>query len=127
MKLLVVDDNPINQKFLFYSLKKHFDIEIANNGLEAVKVLEEKHFDVVLMDLSMPFMDGAEATLVIRESVNHRNRNIPIIFVTTNDFEHERLRCMQNGADDYLIKPIDIELLLKSIDFHIKEKQEIFQ
>ncbi len=126
MKLLVVDDNPINQKFLFYSLKKHFDIEIANNGLEAVNMLEDNHFDVVLMDLSMPFMDGAEATLVIRESVNHRNRHIPIIFVTTNDFEHERIRCMQNGADDYLIKPIDIEQLLKSIDFHIKEKQEIF-
>jgi len=126
VKLLVVDDNPINQKFLFYSLKKHFDIEMANNGLEAVKVLEDKLFDVVLMDLSMPYMDGAEATLVIRESENQRNRNIPIIFVTTNDFEHERIRCMQSGADDYLIKPIDIEQLLKSIDFHIKEKQEIF-
>lgn len=126
MKLLVVDDNPINQKFLFYSLKKYFDIEIANNGLEAVKVIDESHFDVVLMDLSMPFMDGAEATRVIRESSYHRNKHIPIIFVTTNDFEHERLRCMNNGADDYLIKPIDIDLLLKAIDFHIKEKQEIF-
>lgn len=126
MKLLVVDDNPINQKFLFYSLKKHFDIAIANNGLEAVKVLDESQFDVVLMDLSMPYMDGAEATRVIRQSELHRNKSIPIIFVTTNDFEHERERCFENGADDYLIKPIDIDKLLKSIDYHVKEKQENF-
>lgn len=126
MKLLVVDDNPINQKFLFYSLKKHFEIEIANNGLEAVKVLDESQFDVVLMDLSMPFMDGAEATRVIRQSDSHRNKSIPIIFVTTNDFEHERERCYESGGDDYMIKPIDIDKLLKSIDYHVKEKQGNF-
>lgn len=124
VKLLVVDDNPINQKFLFYSLRKFYDIEIANNGLEAVKILDEQNFDVVLMDLTMPYMDGAEATHIIRESTSHRNKQIPIIFVTTNDFEHERVRCLANGADDYLIKPIDTEELLKTIKFHIKEKQE---
>jgi CheY-like chemotaxis protein len=125
VKLLVVDDNPINQKFLFYSLKKFFDIELANDGLEAVKILDEQSFDVVLMDLMMPIMDGAEATLHIRESDNHRNKYIPIIFVTTNDFEGERLRCIGNGADDYLIKPIDIDHLRTTIDFHLKQKQEI--
>ncbi len=124
MKLLVVDDNPINQKFLFYSLRKYYDIETANNGLEAVNMLEKDLFDVVLMDLSMPVMDGAEATLQIRESISHRNKNIPIIFVTTNDFDHERVRCMGNGADDYLIKPIDIEKLLSTIDYHLKQKEE---
>lgn len=124
MKLLVVDDNPINQKFLFYSLRKYYDIETANNGLEAVIMLEKDLFDVVLMDLSMPVMDGAEATLQIRESFSHRNKNIPIIFVTTNDFDHERVRCMENGADDYLIKPIDIEKLLSTINYHLKQKEE---
>ena len=98
MKLLVVDDNPINQKFLFYSLRKYYDIETANNGLEAVNMLEKDLFDVVLMDLSMPVMDGAEATL--------------------------QVRCMGNGADDYLIKPIDIEKLLSTIDYHLKQKEE---
>lgn len=125
MKLLIVDDNPINQKFLYYSLKKYYEIETANNGLEAVNTLEERKFDVVLMDLSMPVMDGAEATLQIRESISFRNKHIPIIFVTTNDFEHERIRCIENGGDDYLIKPIDIEELLTTIEFHIKQKQEI--
>jgi CheY-like chemotaxis protein len=124
VKLLVVDDNPINQKFLYYSLKKYFEIETADNGLEAVNMLESDLFDVVLMDLSMPVMDGAEATRQIRESLKHRNKHIPIIFVTTNDFEHERIRCMGNGADDYLIKPIDLEKLLSTINFQVKQKEE---
>ena len=124
MKLLIVDDNPINQKFLYYSLKKYYEIETANNGLEAVNILNKDDFDIVLMDLSMPVMDGAEATKKIRESLRFRNKHIPVIFVTTNDFEHERLRCIENGGDDYLIKPIDIDELLKTIDFHIQKKQD---
>lgn len=125
MKLLIVDDNPINQKFLYYSLKKYYEIETADNGLEAVKILEQKNFDLVLMDLSMPVMDGAEATLQIRKSINAMNKHIPIIFVTTNDFEHERVRCMENGGSDYLIKPIDIDELLKSIDIQLNPSQNV--
>ena len=127
MKLLVVDDNLINQKFLFYSLKNIFEIEFANNGLEAVNILNNKSFDVVLMDLMMPIMDGAEATLLIRESDHHRNKHIPIIFVTTNDFENDRIHCMKSGADDYLIKPINIDNLLTTIDFHLKQKKEFLK
>jgi CheY-like chemotaxis protein len=125
VKVLVVDDNPINQKFLFYSLKKYYEIETADNGLEAVEKLEDKSFDVVLMDLLMPVMDGAEATLRIRASENSRNKHIPIIFVTTNDFEHDRIRCLGNGGDDYLIKPVDINELLVSINFHLNLKQPL--
>ena len=125
MKLLIVDDNLINQKFLYYSLKKYFDIESVNNGLEAVDLLEKQDFDIVLMDLTMPVMDGADATWQIRESARSRNKHIPIIFVTTNDFEHERIRCMESGADDYLIKPVDTEELLKTIDFHINQKTKL--
>jgi DNA-binding response OmpR family regulator len=119
MKLLIVDDNPINQKYLFYSLKKYYDIETADNGLEAVEIMEQKKFDIVLMDLVMPFMDGAEATLRIRESKNFRNKEVPIIFVTTNDHEHERIRCIKNGGNDYLVKPVDITDLLNSMNFHL--------
>ena len=71
----------------------------------------------------MPVMDGAEATLRIRKSVN-LNKHVPIIFVTTNDYEHEKQRCMDNGGNDYLIKPIDIEELLKSIDIQLNQSQE---
>lgn len=125
MKLLIVDDNPINQKFLYYSLKKYYEIETADNGLEAVEMLEKNSYDVVLMDLSMPVMDGAEATLRIRKSLNAKNKHVPIIFVTTNDFEHDRIRCMENGGNDYLIKPVDIGELLNSIDIQLNQRQEI--
>ena len=125
MKLLIVDDNPINQKFLYYSLKKYYEIEMADNGLEAVEMLEKNSYDVVLMDLSMPVMDGAEATLRIRKSLNAKNKHVPIIFVTTNDFEHDRIRCMANGGSDYLIKPVDIGELLNSIDIQLNQRQEI--
>jgi CheY-like chemotaxis protein len=120
VKVLIVDDNPINQKFLYYSLKKYYEIETADNGLEAVEILEENNFDVVLMDLSMPVMDGAEATLQIRKS-DKMNKHVPIIFVTTNDYEHERLRCMNNGGNDYLIKPVDINELLTSINIQLSK------
>jgi len=125
VKLLIVDDNPINQKFLYYSLKKYYEIETADNGLEAVEMLEKNSYDVVLMDLSMPVMDGAEATLRIRKSINAKNKHVPIIFVTTNDFEHDRIRCMENGGSDYLIKPVDIGELLNSIDIQLNQRQEI--
>lgn len=124
MKLLIVDDNPINQKFLFYTLKKTFEIEFASNGLEAVNMLNGSCFDVVIMDLMMPVMDGAEATHHIRESTLYNNKRIPIIFLTTLDYENERIRCIESGADDYLIKPIKVENLLNTIDFYIKLKQK---
>jgi CheY-like chemotaxis protein len=125
VKLLIVDDNLINQKFLYYTLKKYFEIESVSNGFEAIDLLEKHEFDVVLMDLSMPVMDGADTTWQIRESDKFRNKNIPIIFVTTNDFEFERTRCMENGADDYLVKPVDIGQLIKIINFHIEQKKLI--
>lgn len=125
MRLLIVDDNPINQKFLYYSLKKFYDIETADNGLDAVRKLDREEFDIVLMDLSMPVMDGAEATRRIRESINFRNRHIPIIFVTTNDYEQERARCLKYGGDDYMIKPIDIVELIKTIEFQIQLKKDL--
>ena len=124
MKLLIVDDNPINQKFLFYSLKKTFEIELANNGLEAVNMVDDINFDVILMDLMMPVMDGAEATLRIRQSSYYNNKRVPIIFLTTLDYENDRIRCIESGADDYMIKPINVENLLSMIDFYIKLKQK---
>jgi CheY-like chemotaxis protein len=125
VKLLIVDDNPINQKFLSYSLSKYFEITTASNGLEALNILNNHDFDVVLMDLSMPVMDGVEATRRIRQSLLFRNRHIPIIFVTTNDFDHERRRCIENGGDDYLVKPINIKELKGIIEFHLRQKLDL--
>jgi len=125
VKLLIVDDNPINQKFLSYSLNKYFEITTALNGQEALSILNNFDFDVVLMDLSMPVMDGAEATRRIRQSLLFRNRHIPIIFVSTNDFDDERQRCLDLGGDDFLVKPINIKELRLSIDYLLKQKLDI--
>jgi CheY-like chemotaxis protein len=125
VKLLIVDDNPINQKFLSYSLTKYFEITTALNGQEALSILNNFDFDVVLMDLSMPVMDGAEATRRIRQSLLFRNRHIPIIFVSTNDFDEERQRCLDLGGDDYLVKPINMKELRISIDYLLKQKLDI--
>ncbi|MBA4409950.1 MAG: response regulator [Odoribacter sp.] len=125
VKLLIVDDNPINQKFLSYSLNKYFEIETALNGLEAINMLNNHDYDVVLMDLSMPVMDGAEATRRIRQSLLFRNRHIPIIFVTTNDIDEERKRCMEIGGDDYFIKPVRIKELKTSIDYYLRQKLDL--
>jgi CheY-like chemotaxis protein len=123
VRLLIVDDNPVNQKLLFYSLKKHYEVVTADNGLEAVTLLDHEPFDAVIMDLSMPVMDGAEATLHIRKSEYERIKNIPIIFLTTNDYNHERERCLNIGANDYLLKPVDIDLLVKTIKGHLPVEQ----
>jgi CheY-like chemotaxis protein len=123
VKLLIVDDNVFNQKILYYALKNYFEIESVNNGLEAIDLLEKQEFDVVIMDLSMPVMDGADATWQIRESDKFRNKFIPIIFVTTNDDDYEQTRCLDNGADDFLIKPVDTEQLISVINFHIEQKK----
>ena len=90
-----------------------------------MSILNNYDFDVVLMDLSMPVMDGAEATRRIRQSLLFRNRHIPIIFVTTNDFDQERENCMESGGDDYLVKPINIKELLKSIDYYLRQKLDL--
>ena len=121
MKILVVDDNKINRQFIYYSLKSYFEIEMAGNGLEAVDRLARENFDLVLMDLSMPVMDGAEATEMIRQSKNIHIANIPIIFVTTSDFEHDKIRCLDKGANDYLVKPLDSKILLEKINFYLQK------
>jgi CheY-like chemotaxis protein len=116
VKILIVDDNPINLKFLYYSLKRFYEIETASNGKEALQKLEKSPSDLVLMDLAMPIMDGVQATAAIRNSANKKISEIPVIFVTTNDFEHEKQRCFDAGATDYMLKPIDAQTLLAKIE-----------
>ena len=120
LKILIVDDNPVNQKFATLSLHKEYDIDTADHGLEALKKVQVKKYDLILMDLFMPVMDGAEATMKIRQLDNNLNQNIPIVFYTTSDLESDRRRCLQNGANDYLIKPLKAGYLQKRIKSILK-------
>ncbi len=113
-KILIVEDNPINQRYFYYVLHRFFDVEIVCNGIAALQILESKSFDLIIMDYLMPFMNGAEATCIIRKS-NSTNSIIPIIMITTNCLLEDREYCLKCGVDDYLLKPISPDILLEAV------------
>jgi len=114
LKILLVEDNLLNQRIVLFSLKKfNHAVTIANNGMEAVEKFRENNFDVILMDIMMPVMDGLEATVKIREveeSYKPQKRT-PIIALTANTMDNDRNKCLSYGMDEFLAKPFDIEKL----------------
>ncbi|MDB5121495.1 MAG: histidine kinase [Sphingobacteriales bacterium] len=111
LNILLAEDNLINQKLASRVLSKlGYKIEIANNGKEAINLLVSKDYNVVLMDVQMPEMDGLEATRFIRN--NHTFQPV-IIAMTANALPEDRTICLQAGMDDYISKPINLETLVK--------------
>ena len=105
-ELLLVEDNPTNQEVALAILRKMgLRVEVANHGREALEKLQARPFDLVLMDLHMPVMDGLEATTAIRAT--DWGRDLPIIALTAAAFESDRQRVLDVGMNDYLSKPID--------------------
>jgi len=114
LKILLVEDNLLNQRIVLFSLKKYnHEVTIANNGLEAVEKFNESEFDVILMDIMMPVMDGLEATVKIREveMIKQSERRTPIIALTANTMDNDRDKCISYGMDEFMAKPFDIEKL----------------
>lgn len=114
LSILLVEDNFLNQKITSYNLKKfNHEVTIANNGLEAVNIFREQNFDLVLMDIMMPVMDGLEATKEIRKiEVNEsRGDHTPVIAVTANTLDNDREKCLAWGMDDFMTKPFDMNQL----------------
>ncbi|WP_415060077.1 7TM diverse intracellular signaling domain-containing protein [Flavobacterium sp.] len=117
-KILVVEDNAMNQMVIKMITKKWLNTEVvfANNGLEGITILQEKSFDIILMDLQMPVMDGYEATIAIRKGdAGEKNKNIPIIALTADVMETTKERVMEIGMNKYMTKPVDKEALFKNI------------
>ena len=113
-KILLVEDNPINQMVAQKMLEKvGLKPQLANNGLEALKLLNEQAFDLVLMDCQMPEMDGFDATREIRKLGIKANNNkvLPVIAMTANVMSGDRERCLDVGMDDYIGKPVQREQL----------------
>lgn len=115
LKILVVDDNPINQKFVQYSLRNVHVIDTANDGEEAVMKVSANTYDLIIMDLWMPIMDGAEATLRIRQLESQHGKQTPIMVFTTSNMESDRSRCLAYGANDYLVKPVRATTLQEKV------------
>ena len=114
LSILLVEDNILNQRIVTFSLKKYnHEIFIANNGLEAVEQFKKASFDVILMDIMMPVMDGLEATQKIRhiELENNIEKRTPIIAITANTMDNDRDKCISYGMDEFMAKPFDIDKL----------------
>ena len=119
MRILLAEDNPVNRKLALKLLEKFgYNADPVANGKEAVKALEEKEYDLVLMDVQMPEMDGFEATGVIRdEHSGVLNKNVPIIAMTAHAMKGDRQKCLDLGMSDYISKPIDAQLLLERLKY----------
>jgi PAS domain S-box-containing protein len=117
LRILLAEDNPINQKLAVKLLKKwDHQITTANNGKEAIELLENNSFDVILMDVQMPEMDGLEATAAIREKERFTGEHIPIIAMTAHAMKGDKEQCMDAGMDGYLTKPIRIDELRTALN-----------
>jgi PAS domain S-box-containing protein len=117
-RILLVEDNEINQQIAQeILLEANMEVTIANNGREAVSLAQQHDFDLVLMDLQMPKMDGLEATKILR--ADHRFKDLPIIAMTAHAMSGDRERCLEAGMNEYLSKPIEpaglFSILLKWI------------
>lgn len=122
-KVLVVEDNVMNQLIIKRILKssKLVEITVASNGKKALEVLKKETFDIILMDLQMPIMDGYEAASVIRNSsISTISKDIPIIAVTADTTEFARDKVFNIGMNDYITKPINKALLLNKIESYRK-------
>jgi len=116
LKILVAEDNIVNQKVLSRLLQRlGYQGDMVNNGLEVLDALSHQIYDVVLMDVQMPEMDGLTTTQQIRERWLPENRPY-IIAVTANAMNGDREECLQMGMDDYLSKPIRIEKLVQVLN-----------
>jgi CheY-like chemotaxis protein len=112
-RILLVEDNKVNQ-FLANSLLKSWNaqVDISEDGLDALDKMKSEHYDLVLMDLQMPIMDGFEATEQIR---NQLKSDVPIIGLSANALNGERERSLEKGMNDYVSKPFQPELLYERI------------
>lgn len=124
LRILLAEDNVVNQKVAWRILHNlGYEADIAKNGLEVIAALENKPYDLVLMDIQMPKMDGLEATRQIcarwaeGKSQNYATAKKPwIIAVTAGGTNADRIKCLEAGMDDYLKKPINIDLLQAAIE-----------
>ena len=119
LRILLVEDNAVNQRLVTLLLeKRRHQVVVAENGREALAAMENSAFDVVLMDVQMPEMDGLEATAAIRAGERHSGKHQMVIELTAHAMKGDQERCVAAGMDGYLSKPIrpqELDIVLENI------------
>ena len=114
-RILIAEDNDSNYMLMTYILKKYYTYFRARNGQEAVELAVSEKPDLVLMDIKMPVMDGLEAT----RNIKAQCPDLPIIALTANAFDSDRQLALEAGCDNFLPKPVNAELCIKTIQKYI--------
>ena len=116
-KILLVDDDPKNLQVAM-NILKDYNVIYAQSGEKALELLEKNRFDLILLDVVMPTMDGYYVCSKIKE--NEKTKKIPVIFLTVKDDEKDIVKGFELGAVDYITKPFYSEVLLKRVEVHLK-------
>ena len=125
IRVLLAEDNALNRKVVTRMLERwNCEIAIAVNGIEAVTALETESYDIVLMDVQMPDLDGLEATTRIRARERLTGRHVPIIALTAHSMQGDREHCLATGMDDYLAKPVDPKQLVHCLRYWSKTRTQ---
>lgn len=128
-KILIVEDNISNQEVLSRMCSRmNYNVKIADDGKKALEILNTENYDVILMDIQMPIMDGVEATRIIRENEKKTGEHIPIIALTAYALKGDREKFLNLGMDDYLSKPVVMDALYKCIENSVsKENNDTYK
>lgn len=111
-RILVVEDNIVNQKLLRFTLERRgATVEVANNGVEALEKYSENKFDLIVMDIQMPIMDGYETL----HAMQSQGINVPVVALTANAMKGDREKCLRAGFTTYLQKPVTRGDLIKAV------------
>jgi CheY-like chemotaxis protein len=117
LRVLLAEDNPVNQRVAARLLEKRgHHVALAINGREALAWLERERFDLILMDVQMPELDGIETTAIIRQREKREGGHIPIVALTAHAMHGDRERCLDAGMDNYVNKPIDAVKFLETVE-----------
>jgi two-component system, sensor histidine kinase and response regulator len=114
---MLAEDTPTNQKLMARILQKRgHTVELAENGREAVDLIRRSQFDVALMDVQMPVMNGFEATAAIRALEEESHTHLPIVALTAHAMQDDCERCLRAGMDGYIAKPFDIKKFIEVVE-----------